>query len=170
MSVEITQMDTNLLTESDHLRATRMEKEFEKIRSNEILKAEKRRLQNEIFEIKHSNPKTTEEKPKRDSFFEKAQTTKLIIAFILINCTAVEVYAMVAMFRFQELSALPTLITTVIAESISFAIYCAKSFLEKREEERVQLERDQMTMEEKMQEGYCDSEDAKDQEFINEEE
>ena len=54
-------------------------------------------------------------------------TTKLIVAFILINCTVVEVYSMWVMFILSDLSALYTLITAVIGESITFAIYAAKS-------------------------------------------
>ena len=47
---------------------------------------------------------------------------------ILINCMVVEVYSMWVMYKLVDLSALYTLIGAVISESVSFAIYCAKSF------------------------------------------
>ncbi len=51
---------------------------------------------------------------------------------------------MVAMWYFQNLDALYVLITTVLAEPLTFAVYAAKSYLGKREEERVKLEREQL--------------------------
>ena len=55
-------------------------------------------------------------------------TTKIIVAYIFANCTAVEIYSMVVMYRFQKLDALYSLITAVITESISFAVYCCKAY------------------------------------------
>lgn len=71
-------------------------------------------------------------------------TTKIIVAYIFINCTAVEIYSMVVMYQFQNLDALYSLITAVITESISFAVYCCKAYNETKQEEIIKLERDRM--------------------------
>ena len=61
---------------------------------------------------------------------------------ILINCSVIEIYSMFVMYHFADLTALYSLIGAVIGESLSFAIYCFKSFNETKEEARTQLERD----------------------------
>ena len=66
---------------------------------------------------------------------ENITTTKFFMIFILVNCSIIEVYSMVVMFVFNNLEALSALIGAVIGESISFAIYCAKSYLGHKEEE-----------------------------------
>ncbi|MCD7824214.1 MAG: hypothetical protein LUG86_09430 [Oscillospiraceae bacterium] len=80
--------------------------------------------------------------------FKFPTTTKIIMAFLLANCSAVEVYSMVVMWKLQNLDALYSLITAVITESISFAVYAAKSYNETKQEEIIKLERDKMSMEE----------------------
>lgn len=76
--------------------------------------------------------------------FKFPTTTKIIMAFLLVNCTAVEVYSMVVMYQLQNLDALYSLITAVVTESISFAVYAAKSYIETKQEEIIRLERDKM--------------------------
>ena len=71
-------------------------------------------------------------------------TTKLLMAVIFINCAVVEIYSMVAMYRLMALSALYSLITAVITESLSFAVYAAKAYNETKQEELVKLEREKM--------------------------
>lgn len=75
-------------------------------------------------------------------------TTKLIVAFLFANFTVVEVFSMIAMWHFENLDALYVLITTILAEPISFAVYAAKAYAGKKQEEQVKLERDKMSMEE----------------------
>lgn len=77
-------------------------------------------------------------------------TTKIIVAYIFLNCTAVEVYSMVVMYKLQNLDALYSLITAVITESISFAVYAAKSYNETKQEELIKLERDKLNESEAM--------------------
>lgn len=71
-------------------------------------------------------------------------TTKILMIFIFANCTAVEIYSMAAMWYLADLSSLYALITSVISESISFGIYCAKAYNETKQEELIRLERDKM--------------------------
>lgn len=73
-------------------------------------------------------------------------TTKVLMAFIFGNCTAVEIYSMAVMYLLQDLSSLYALITAVVTESISFAVYAAKAYNETRQEELIKLERDRMEM------------------------
>lgn len=58
---------------------------------------------------------------------KKLSTTKLIVAFIFLNCTIVEIYSMVVMYQLRDISSLCALITAVIGETISFAVYSAKA-------------------------------------------
>ena len=74
-------------------------------------------------------------------------TTKVIMAFLFLNCSAVEIYSMVVMWQLMDLSALYSLITAVVTESISFAVYAAKRYNEKKQEELIKLERDKMMSE-----------------------
>ena len=46
------------------------------------------------------------------------------------------------MYHFSDLSALYSLIGAVVGESLSYAIYCAKSFNDSKEEAKSKLERD----------------------------
>ena len=58
---------------------------------------------------------------------KKLSTTKLIVAFIFLNCTIVEIYSMIVMYQLRDISSLCALITAVIGETISFAVYSAKA-------------------------------------------
>lgn len=53
--------------------------------------------------------------------------SKKMLIYIVVNCTVVQVYAMVAMFVLQDLSALYALITAVVGETIAFFIYEIKA-------------------------------------------
>ena len=77
-------------------------------------------------------------------YFKKPTTTKIIITYILVNCTVIEIYSMVAMWILNDLSALYSLIAAVVSESISFSVYAAKSYNETKQEELIKLERDKM--------------------------
>ena len=57
----------------------------------------------------------------------KVSTTKLVMAYIIINCTIVEIYSMWVMVKLQDISGLYTLITSVIGETIAFLVYAVKS-------------------------------------------
>lgn len=78
--------------------------------------------------------------------WQPPSTTKVLMAYIFLNCTVVEIYSMVAMWHLQDLSALYTLITAVVGETISFAVYAAKSYHETKQEEIIRLERDKMSV------------------------
>lgn len=90
-------------------------------------------------------------------------TSKYLMLFILLNCTAVEIYSMWLMVYLSDLSPLTTLMGSVITESISYAIYCTKSFKENKEKALVQLDRD------KFEAGVVAEEDEEIYESSNEE-
>ena len=60
--------------------------------------------------------------------------SKRMLIYIVVNCTVVQVYAMVAMFVLQDLSALYALITAVVGETIAFFIYEIKAARENTSE------------------------------------
>lgn len=128
-------------TEKELERDLKSEKRFEKKKKKELLKSEKRRRKLELKKIKAEN------RPEPWSRLEKFTTTKFLMYFILLNCTVVEIYSMVSMYNLQDLSSLYSLIGAVIGESITFAIYCVKSFKETKEEANHQLEVDRFNRE-----------------------
>ena len=60
--------------------------------------------------------------------------SKKMLMYIVVNCTVVQIYAMVAMFVLQDLSALYALITAVVGETIAFFIYEIKAARENTSE------------------------------------
>lgn len=70
-------------------------------------------------------------KKEKQEFYAKYRkpltTTKKLALYIFINCTIVEIYAMIVMFIFRDLSSLYTLISAIVTEGFGFAIYCYKS-------------------------------------------
>ena len=82
-------------------------------------------------------------KKKRRHKKKKATFTKIIMTFIFINCTVIEIYSMIVMYILQDLSALSTLIGAVVGEAFAFAVYCVKSFLETKEEKKLEFEKEQ---------------------------
>lgn len=87
-------------------------------------KREKEVLQRELsLKEDKKSLKTRKSKTER----KKTTTTKLIVWFILINCTIVEIYSMWVMYKLMDLSALSTMITAIIGEAVTLAVYCVKS-------------------------------------------
>lgn len=64
---------------------------------------------------------------KRSRRKKKMEFGKLCFLLIVANCTAVELYSMIAMWHFGDLSALYSLIGAVVGESIAYVSYCAKA-------------------------------------------
>lgn len=81
----------------------------------------------EVLEIYNSIDKEKKEMRGERRKLITVPTTKLIVAFIFINCTVVEIYSMWVMYKLADLSALYTLITAVVGESVTFITYAVKS-------------------------------------------
>ena len=54
-------------------------------------------------------------------------TAKMAMAYIFVSCTVVQIYSMVAMWHFGDLSALYSLIGATVGEVGAFCAYAAKS-------------------------------------------
>ena len=91
--------------------------DYEKRLAKALAHAEKVKLKQELNELRHSN-----DKPK-----EKLSFSKMAFIFMIANCVVIEIYALVAMFFFGDLSSLSALIAAVVGECISFLCFEVKS-------------------------------------------
>lgn len=57
-------------------------------------------------------------------------TSKKYTLFLMINFTIVEIYCLVVMYMFRDISSLGILITSILGETIAYAVYSAKSLKE----------------------------------------
>ena len=96
-------------------------------------------------------------KPKKG--FDLSTTTKQLMLFIIINCSVIEIYTMVVMIIFKDLSALTALISAVVSESFSFMVYCVKSYLENRSEKNHEYDMEKLRVENDGTETQQDPED-----------
>ena len=94
--------------------------DYEKKIEKAMKYAEKVKLKRELNELKHSN-----DKPK-----EKLSFSKVAFIFMIGNCIVIEIYALIAMFFFGDLSSLSTLIAAVVGECLSFLAFEIKSLKE----------------------------------------
>ena len=95
---------------------------FEEKKKRAAEHAEKIKQRQELNEIKHQN-----DKPKKPFAF-----SKLAFIFLIANCSIIEIYAMIVMIKLYDLSALTTLISTVVGECIIYCAYVAKSTIENK--------------------------------------
>lgn len=117
-------------------RSNRHEKRMKKA----ILASEERKRKEELRSINSTHRPIKE-------WRKKMTTTKRLMYAILINCIVIEIYSMYVMVALQDLSSLYSLIGAVVGESVCYAIYCAKSFNDSKEEAKSKLERDRFYME-----------------------
>lgn len=79
--------------------------------------AERVRQKQEVKKIKHSNDKAK----KQLSF------SKIAVIFIFINCFVIELYSMVVMVLFHDLTSLGSLVMAVLGQCVSLTGYFIKS-------------------------------------------
>ena len=91
--------------------------EYEKKLERAVEHAEKVKLNQELSDVWHSN-----DKPK-----EKLSFSKAAFIFMMANCVVIEIYALVVMAIYGDLSSLSTLIAAVIGECVSLLGYLIKS-------------------------------------------
>jgi hypothetical protein len=72
--------------------------------------------------------------------------SKIFTIYIFLLLNVVVIYSLIAMWHFQDLSYLGTLITALGAECLTFITYCVKAYKAKNSEETLKYvrERDQM--------------------------
>jgi len=87
----------------------------------------------------------------RNLFKKKRETSKLIALYLFVLLNAIVIYAMVAMWRFGDLSYLGVLITDIAAQILTYGIYCLKAYKGKKAEEELKFERYKMTYEDSPQ-------------------
>lgn len=94
--------------------------DYEKEISIAMEHADKVKFRHELYELRHSN-----DKPR-----EKLSFSKMAFIFMIGNCVVIEIYALIAMFYFGDLSSLTALIAAVVGECTSFLLYEYKSMKE----------------------------------------
>ena len=67
------------------------------------------------------------DKPKKKLTFGK-----LMLLFLIINCSVIEVFSMIAMWHFSDLSPLGGLIAAICTETVGLVSYMIKSSVENR--------------------------------------
>ena len=82
--------------------------------------AEKVKQRQELYAIRHKNDKVKEKTP----------TSKVVLYFMITNCVVIEIYSLVVILVFRDLTPLPMLISAVIGGCISFLGYEYKSMKE----------------------------------------
>lgn len=138
---------SSLLTEKEQM-------EYAKIKEKALKELEIRNIKNEIKEINRKGSRK-----ERLNYFLASSTSKLMMTYIFVLCTVITIYAMIVMYLKEDLSALPILITAVVGETISYAIYSVKAYKGKKSEVDAQLERDKFEWEKSETEAmYSDSE------------
>lgn len=112
----------------------KFDKSYQELKlKRETRKLESRKRKSEIREVKNQYNLIYNR-------LSKLTTHKIIMYFIFINCSIIEIYSMKSMIILADLSALPTLMVSVITESISYAIYCAKSYSGTKQEKIQELD------------------------------
>ena len=93
-------------------------------KKDELLKAqeyaEKQKFKLELKKIKH----------RYDEKKKPLSTSKLIAAYLFVILNVVLIFAMAAMWHFQDLSSLGILITDIAAQILTYFIYARKSLAE----------------------------------------
>lgn len=91
--------------------------DFEKEIEKALEHADRVKQKQELYDLRHSN----------DRKKEPLSFSKMAFIFMIGNCIAIEVYALVAMFIFGDLSSLSALIAAVVGECMSFLVFEIKS-------------------------------------------
>lgn len=80
----------------------------------------------------------------RSKYHKKIETSKLIMIYLFVLLNAIVVYAMVAMWKFADLTYLGVLITDIAAQVLVYVVYCLKAFHGKKQEENLKFEREKI--------------------------
>ena len=135
MDMEKNNVVTSLLTHAEQMK-------YDRLKEKALKELEIRTIKNEIREIQ-----------KKGSWAERtgqilaSSTSKLMMSYIFLLCTIITIYAMIVMYLKEDLSALPVLITAIVGETISYAIYSVKAYKGKKSEVDAALEREKFEWE-----------------------
>lgn len=70
------------------------------------------------------------------------ETNKIFAIYLFILLNGIVIYAMVAMWHFQDLSYLGVLISDIAAQVLIYGIYCMKAFKSKQSEEELKFRKE----------------------------
>lgn len=82
--------------------------------------SDKRKFKRILYKIKYGKDK------------EKVSTTKIVLAFLILNMVVIETYSLYAMLRLGTLDALPVLITAIVGECVAILGYMVKASIENK--------------------------------------
>lgn len=72
----------------------------------------------------------------------KIETSKLLAIYLFVLLNVIVIYAMIAMWKFADLSYLGVLITDIAAQILLYGIYCLKAYKAKKSEEDMNYKRE----------------------------
>lgn len=110
-----------------YLTAKTYQQELEKVKRDNVQRQYKQSLKDEKRKYKKNF---------------KIETSKLIAFYLFALLNAIVVYAMVAMWKFADLSYLGVLISDIAAQILIYAIYCMKAYNGKKAEEEMKFRRE----------------------------
>ena len=67
-------------------------------------------------------------------------TTKLLSFYLFAIFNVVLLYALIAMWHFEDLSYLGVIISDIVGQILVFGIYCIRAYLDTKSEENIKLE------------------------------
>ena len=110
-----------------------------------------RQYQAKMLKVKRNNISKQRKislKKEKAKYNPKIETSKILAIYLLGLMNLIIVYALIAMWHFGDLSYLGVLITDVVAQILTYAIYCIKAFKGKQAEEEMNFRRDQFEQQE----------------------
>lgn len=79
-------------------------------------------------------------------------TTKLLSFYLFAIFNVVLLYALIAMWHFEDLSYLGVIISDIVGQILVFGIYCIRAYLDTKSEENIKLEQQKIGLPNKLQE------------------
>ena len=122
-----------------------LERAFKKKYSKKIRKIEEKMFwqnkKSEIKQLKKNNRKKL-----------GLTTTKLLSFYLFAIFNIVLLYALIAMWHFEDLSYLGVIISDIIGQILVFGIYCIRAYLDTKAEENTKLEQQKIGLPVQLQE------------------
>ena len=122
-----------------------LERAFQRKYSKKIKKIEEKifwqNKKSEIKQLKKNNRKKL-----------GLTTTKLLSFYLFAIFNVVLIYALVAMWHFEDLSYLGVVISDIVGQILVFGIYCIRAYLDTKSEENIKLEQQKIELPTQLQE------------------
>ena len=122
-----------------------LERAFQRKYSKKIKKIEEKifwqNKKSEIKQLKKNNRKKL-----------GLTTTKLLSFYLFAIFNVVLLYALIAMWHFEDLSYLGVVISDIVGQILVFGIYCIRAYLDTKSEENIKLEQQKIGLPTQLQE------------------